>query len=84
MATRLFFDVQQVYKPRISRKFDVEPYTESEFQARYRFSPNSLHILADLLHEQLIRPAKWSHEIPIEMLLKIALRIYATGSFFYT
>ena len=33
--------------------YDITPYTESEFQARHRFSPNSLQILADLLQEQL-------------------------------
>ena len=58
-----------------------EPYTESEFQARYRFSPNSLQILADLLQEQLIRQTKQSHAIPVDMQLKIDLRFYATGSF---
>ena len=58
-----------------------EPYTESEFQARYRFSPNSLQILADLLQEQLIRQTKQSHTIPVDMQLKIDLKFYATGSF---
>jgi hypothetical protein len=31
----LLFDVQQIYKPCIYQQFEVEPYTESEFQARY-------------------------------------------------
>ena len=47
MISRLLFDMQQIYKPGKYRQCDVEPYTESEFQARYRFSPNSLQILAD-------------------------------------
>ena len=51
MAAQLF-DAQQIYKPCIYQQFEVEPYTESEFQARYRFSPNSLQKLADLLQEQ--------------------------------
>ncbi|CAG2257465.1 HARBI1 [Mytilus edulis] len=82
MAARLLYDVQQRYKPRIYREFlGAEPYTESEFQARYRFSKESIQILTNLLNDDLKRPTNRSHAIPVETQIKIALRYYASGSF---
>ncbi|CAC5360910.1 HARBI1 [Mytilus coruscus] len=82
MAARLLYDVQQRYKPRIYREFlGAEPYTESEFQARYRFSKESIQILTNLLNDDLKRPTHRSHAIPVETQIKIALRYYASGSF---
>ena len=81
MAARLLYDVQRTYKPRIYREFEGEPYTESEFQARYRFSPDSIGVLSDLLYNDLNRPTNRSHAIPVDKQVKIALRFYASGSF---
>ncbi|CAG2189782.1 HARBI1 [Mytilus edulis] len=79
---RNLYDVQQRYKPRIYREFlGAEPYTESEFQARYRFSKESIRILTNLLNDDLKRPTNRSHAIPVETQIKIALRYYASGSF---
>lgn len=81
-ARRLLFDVQRPYKPRIYREILGEPYTIGEYQSRYRFSPQSLAILAANIQNQLERPTQRSHAIPVETQLKMALRFYASGSFF--
>ncbi|XP_071124039.1 putative nuclease HARBI1 [Mytilus edulis] len=82
MASRLLYDVQQRHKPRIYREFlGAEPYTECEFQARYRFSKESIQILTNLLNDDLKRSTNRSHAIPVETQIKIALRYYASGSF---
>ncbi|CAC5415318.1 HARBI1 [Mytilus coruscus] len=83
MAARFFYDVQQTHKPRIYREFHGEPYTESEFPARYRFSEESIEVLTNLLYDELKRPTHRIHAIPVTTQIKIALRfmhlvVYAT------
>ena len=81
MTARLLNDVQQTYKPRVYGEFQGEPYRESEFQARYRFSQESIEALSTLLYDDLKRPTNRSHAISVDTQIKIALRYFASSSF---
>lgn len=70
----------ETYEPYIYREFHGVPYTESKFQASWRFSEESIEVLTNLLYD-LKRPTHRGHVISVDVQIKIALTFYALGSF---
>ncbi|XP_060597844.1 putative nuclease HARBI1 [Ruditapes philippinarum] len=58
--------------------------TPRECRERYRFSPDGIDSLCDILHDKLQSETERSHALSVKEKVLIALRYYATGSFMQT
>ncbi|KAM3850455.1 putative nuclease HARBI1 [Diretmus argenteus] len=60
----------------------LQEFTDAELYARFRFGAADIEFLKSLLRPQLEHTTKRSHALTVEEQLLIALRFYASGSFY--
>uniref|UniRef100_A0A8C5H7U0 DDE Tnp4 domain-containing protein n=1 Tax=Gouania willdenowi TaxID=441366 RepID=A0A8C5H7U0_GOUWI len=60
----------------------LEQYTNEELYARFWFGNADIKYIADLVRPELQRRTRRSHSISVEEQVLIALRFYASGSFY--
>uniref|UniRef100_A0A8C5N5G4 Putative nuclease HARBI1 n=1 Tax=Gouania willdenowi TaxID=441366 RepID=A0A8C5N5G4_GOUWI len=65
-----------------SRSKPLEQYTNEELYARFRFGNADIKYIADLVRPELQRRTRRSHSLSVEEQVLIALRFYASGSFY--
>ncbi|XP_029691502.1 putative nuclease HARBI1 [Takifugu rubripes] len=75
---------QRQYKPRqyTERPNLLLQYSDEELYSRYRFRTQDIIYLCDVLRPHLQRPTVRSHALTVEEQVLIALRFFASGSFF--
>ena len=62
----------------------LEVYSPEEVRVRYRFFPDTIMFIARAIGADLQRPTDRSSALPVVIQLCVALRFFATGSFFIT
>ncbi|XP_056594081.1 putative nuclease HARBI1 [Triplophysa dalaica] len=70
---------QRVY---VERAQPLEQYTTEELYARFRFGNADIKYIADLVRPKLQRRTRRSHSLSVEEQVLIALRFYASGTFY--
>uniref|UniRef100_A0A3B1JDY8 Putative nuclease HARBI1 n=1 Tax=Astyanax mexicanus TaxID=7994 RepID=A0A3B1JDY8_ASTMX len=70
---------QRVY---LERAKPLEQYTTEELYARFRFGNADIKYIADLVRAKLQRRTRRSHSLSVEEQVLIALRFYASGTFY--
>lgn len=65
----------------VDRFNPLEAYDEDKFFKRYRFSKASFTYICDYFRDDLSRVTFRSSALTVEIMMCIALRFYATGSF---
>ncbi len=73
-----------VGKPReypSERLSPLEEYEDEEFYSRFRFSKNDFDFVLNLIKDDL-KSSNRSYALSLEQQLCVALRFYATGSFY--
>uniref|UniRef100_A0A674NF10 Putative nuclease HARBI1 n=1 Tax=Takifugu rubripes TaxID=31033 RepID=A0A674NF10_TAKRU len=75
---------QRQYKPRqyTERPNLLLQYSDEQLYSRYRFGTQDIIYLCDVLRPHLQRPTVRSHASTVEEQVLIALRFFASGSFF--
>ena len=82
MAAIIAMGNVQVRKPKEYRlSGHLDGLSDKEMISRYRFSNAGVNYLEDLLGEQLARPTKRGHAIPVRTQILMSLRFLASGSF---
>lgn len=66
----------------VERSKPLEQYTHEELYARFRFGNADIKYIADLVRPELQRRTRRSHSMSVEEQVLIALRFYASGSFY--
>ena len=65
-----------------SRPSPLHDLNDKDFFNRYRFSKENFRRIVDIFRTELEHPTQHSNALSAELQLCIALRFYATGSFF--
>ena len=66
----------------VERAKPLEQYTTEELYARFRFGNADIKYIADLVRPKLQRRTHRSHSLSVEEQVLIALRFYASGTFY--
>ncbi|KAH7970216.1 hypothetical protein HPB49_001124 [Dermacentor silvarum] len=61
-----------------------EVFEEDELQGRFRFGRAGIAYLAELLRDEIEHLTRRSHALNVEQQLGLAIKFFATGSFFTT
>uniref|UniRef100_A0A8C5ER96 Putative nuclease HARBI1 n=1 Tax=Gouania willdenowi TaxID=441366 RepID=A0A8C5ER96_GOUWI len=64
------------------RRREYKQYTNEELYARFRFGNADIKYIAELVRPELQRRTRRSHSMSVEEQVLIALRFYASGSFY--